>query len=45
MEHDLIALVGGVQGVGARRISWRKENFKTDVSVGLLTTDDTMMLN
>lgn len=45
VEHDLIALVGGVQGVGARRISWRKENFKTDVSVGLLTTDDTMMLN
>lgn len=24
VEHDLIALVGGVQGVGARRVSWGK---------------------
>lgn len=36
VEHDLVALVGGVQGVGARRISWRKST-KTDVSVGLMT--------
>lgn len=25
MEHDLVALVGGVQGVGACRISYRTE--------------------
>lgn len=25
VEHDLVALVGGVQGVGARRIGCRKE--------------------
>lgn len=36
VEHDLVALVGGVQRVGARRISWRKST-KTDVSVGLMT--------
>lgn len=25
MEHDLVALVGGVQGVSACRVSYRKE--------------------
>lgn len=25
MEHDLVALVSGVQGVGACRVSYRKE--------------------
>lgn len=25
MEHDLVALVGGVQGVGACRVGWRTE--------------------
>lgn len=25
VEHYLIALVGGVQGVGARRVRWRKD--------------------
>lgn len=24
VEHDLVALVAGVQGVGARRVRWRK---------------------
>ena len=25
VEHDLVALVGGIQGMGARRIGCRKE--------------------
>lgn len=28
VEHDLVSLVSGVQGVGARRVSWKKEEEK-----------------
>lgn len=46
MEHDLVALVGGVQGMSACRIGWRREikDFTTD-TVGLPKAEDTAMLN